>query len=235
MTHLLQTKKTEFSNNTNITNRLTQVSNQLANGACIATYLKLRALIFTEFPDRYTSAYLKRPEGVTDLPVVVAPFAFAIQQLGTVNISNLTHLARYVPVVPPTGHQYGLPNNQVWDPKAYAQAVEYATKVGLHFNVVDLNLKTGTAWWLLRQHFSEDMFELKLPFPEVNYTSVMAVTHSLFLLTDHEDLDPSNAIFDLTPCGESDYGYILRDPNPGINVTTFVTIDENARQIVSNV
>ncbi|CAE6139657.1 unnamed protein product [Arabidopsis arenosa] len=169
MTHLLQTKKTEFNNNTNITNRLTQVSNQLVIGACITTYLKLRALIITEFPDRYTSAYLKRPKGITftDLPpVVVAPFAFAIQQLGAVNIANLTHKACYVPVLPPTGHQYGLSNNQIWD--------------------------------LNSQHLSEEMFELKLPFPEVNYTSAMAVTHSLFLLkTDHGELDPSNAIFDL--------------------------------------
>lgn len=134
MTHILQTKKTEFNNNTNITNRLTQVSNQLATGACITTYLKLRALIITEFPDRYTSAYLKRPKGITftDLPpVVVAPFAFAIQQLGAVNIANLTHKARYVPVLPPTGHQYGLPNNQIWDPNSYAQAVEYGRNFGL--------------------------------------------------------------------------------------------------------
>lgn len=60
----------------------------------------------------------KKPKASTDLPVV-APFAFAIQQLGTVNIANLTRQARNVPVLPPTGHQYGLPNNQVWDPNAW--------------------------------------------------------------------------------------------------------------------
>jgi hypothetical protein len=230
MIHLLQSK-TEF-NDADIEERIANVAEQLANGACVTTYLKLRALIYIELPDLYDIAYLKRPKAITDLPVV-APFAFAIQQLGAVNIANLDREARYVPVLPDTGHAFGVPTGYSWNPNKYAQAVDYARKIGLHFNVVDLKQKSGTAWWLLRQHYEEEIFELKLPFPEVNFTSAMAVTHTLFL-RGHED-NPSNGIFNLTPCGNDDYGYILRDPHFGINVSTFETIDDSAKEIVSNV
>lgn len=47
MNQLLQTKNTDFSNTDR---RLIQVSNQLAIGACIVTYLKLRALCSHRVP-----------------------------------------------------------------------------------------------------------------------------------------------------------------------------------------
>lgn len=230
MTHLLQSK-TEF-NDAELQVRITTTSLQLADGACLIMYLKLRSLITIELPGRYNQQNLKRPKVVTDLPVI-APFAFAIQQLGAVNIANLQSEARYVPVLPAEGHRFGIPNARRWNPNAYAQAVDYARSLGLHFNVVDLKKKSGTAWWLLRQHYEDNIFELKLPFPEVNFTSSMALTYTLFLNSQVED--PTNQLFDLTPCGNSDYGYILRDPHQGINVTTFETIDDSAKEIVSNV
>lgn len=228
--HLLQTKSE--LNDADINLRINQVSEQLTIGACLMTYLKLRSLVYLEFPDRYDSAHLRRPRAITELPVV-APFAFAIQQLGAVNIANLLTEARYVPVFPTAGHTYGVPTGHTWNPNQYAQAVEYARKIGLHFSIVDTKQKSGTAWWLLRQVYAEEVFELKLPFPEVNYTSSMALTHALFL--HGSEPDPSNTIFDLTPCGTADYGYILRDPHLGINVTVFETVDESAQPIVANV
>lgn len=230
MLHLLQSK-TEF-NDADAVTRIETTAQQLAIGCCLTTYYKLRALIYVELPHLYNAANLKRPRAINDLPVV-APFAFAIQQLGAVNIANLHNEARFIPVLPDDGHTYGIPAPMTWNPNRYAQAVEYARNFGLHFNVVDLKQKSGTAWWLLRQVYSEHIFELKLPFPEVNFSSAMALTHTLFLRGTEDD--PSNTIFDLNPCGNSDFGYILRDPHHGINVTTFETLDESAKEIVSNV
>ncbi|ABC73696.1 putative coat protein [Fragaria chiloensis cryptic virus] len=230
MFHLLQTK-TEFNNDDAI-QRINTIAEQLAIGACLATHMKLRALIHLDFPDRYNIGSLKRPKTITDLPVV-APFAFAIQQLGYVNIANLTEERRYVPVLPETGHTFGIPTGHNWNPNLYAQAVDYARKFGLHFNVVDYTKKQGTAWWLLRQHFEDGIFELQLPLPEVNFTSSMALTLSLFL--NAEEVNATSEIFDLTPVGADIYGYIMREPHLGINVSTFEVIDESAKEIVSNV
>ncbi|KAK1554320.1 hypothetical protein Q3G72_010652 [Acer saccharum] len=88
-------------------------------------------------------------------------------------------------------HINGVPNAQarLWNPNAYAQAVEYATTLGLHFATVDLRNKYGSAWWLFRQTYEEEIFELECSIPEVNFTKAMAVTHSLFL--NGNELNPS--------------------------------------------
>ncbi|ABZ10946.1 putative coat protein [Rose cryptic virus 1] len=230
MVYLLQ-KKSEF-NDIDVLQRVHAVAEQLAIGAMLATYFKLRALIYLDLPDRYTLGSLKRPKAIADLPVI-APFAFAIQQLGYVNVANLTRERRFVPVFPEDDHTFGVPLEHHWNPNLYSQAVDYARTLGLHFNVVDYKKKQGTAWWLLRQHYEDHVFELQVPLPEVNFTSAMAITHTLFL--EGEAADPSNAVFDLTPVGADTYGYILREPHFGINVTTYQVIDGSAQEIVSNV
>jgi len=221
--------KTEMADN-EIAERSQSLAAILADGCCLITYMKLRALLFIEFPSRYNSISLKRPKAFKDLPIPT-PFAFAIQQLGAVNAADLATEHRFVPVFPTTGHRFGIPRNREWNSNAYAEAVEYARSLGLQFALVDLNKKSGTAWWLLKQYFSEDCFELQCLIPETNFTIAMALTHSLYLEGDVPN--PINEIFDLTPLGTSVYGHIMRDPHCGINVSTFEAIEAKASEVVS--
>ncbi|KAI3897605.1 hypothetical protein MKW92_022148 [Papaver armeniacum] len=85
MNRLLR-KKTLFRTQ-NTADRVSQAAEYLADGCCLMTYMKLRALIFLDFPNRYNSISLRRPKSCTDLPIP-APFAFAIQQLGAVNYAR---------------------------------------------------------------------------------------------------------------------------------------------------
>ncbi|EOA19762.1 hypothetical protein CARUB_v10003924mg [Capsella rubella] len=47
------------------------------------------------------------------------------------------------------------------------------------------------------------MFELKLPFPDVNYTSAMALTHSLFLLNKTTRTLTHQTLFSISPLVDS--------------------------------
>ncbi|KAI3944093.1 hypothetical protein MKW92_037295 [Papaver armeniacum] len=187
--------------------------------------MKLRALIFLDFPNRYNSISLRRPKSCTDLPIP-APFAFAIQQLGAVNVDDLSEEYRYVPVCPESNHRFGLPTPRYWDPNAYGEAVEYARKLGMQFAVVDVTKKRGTAWWLLCPVYSEECFQLQCSLPETNFTDSMALTYTLFMPS--EPANPPKEMFDLAPLGQATYGSMLRDPHTGINVSTFEAIELKA-------
>lgn len=214
-------------------NRIVQSSAALAGGCCLTAYLKVRPLRFTEDPSEIDLNSLERPRAEQNLPIPTA-YAFAIQQLGLVRIVDLSTDLRVYPRFPDTGHNYGIPSAQPWNPNQYARAVEYARSLGLKFNIVDLKEKTGTAWWLLKQTFEKSKFSLKCTYPETNFTNQMAITHCLFLLGERPD--PTNAIIKLSDSTTTgDYGSMLRRPHDGINVSAFEALSDIAPEVWQHV
>lgn len=110
------------------------------------------------------------------------PFAFAIQQLRFVDVDDLSNKLKVVPYFPSDGHTFGVPNGFTWNNVEYLHAVEYARRLGMQFSIVNPKVKCGSAWWLFKQEFSEGIFKLQCPLPEINFTESMAVTHTLFFV-----------------------------------------------------
>ncbi|TXG56362.1 hypothetical protein EZV62_017675 [Acer yangbiense] len=140
-----------------ITNRIETSATTLTCGCCLMTCMKLTN---------------HKPLGNLRSIPIPSGFAFAIQQLGIVNVADSPQERIFIPCFPNTVHINGVPNAQahLWNPNAYAQAIEYATTLGLHFAAVDLRNKYGSAWWLFRQTYEEEIFELECSIPEVNFT-----------------------------------------------------------------
>lgn len=202
---------------------ISEIARTLACGVCVATYLKIRNLVISHLPSLHPAHTLRRPRG-HEPPAIPIGFAFAVQQLGVVNAAGTMTELIYVPCYPDAGHCCGIPTeaNAAWDPYAYERAVECATSLGMVFSAVDLAQKKGTAWWLFRQTFSDGIFELHCPLPEVNFDASMALTHALFL--DGHKLNPSRAFVNLDPLGNDDYGSYLREPHLGIHLNCFNAI-----------
>ncbi|CDO45229.2 Coat Protein [Arhar cryptic virus-I] len=213
--------------------RLDVVATNLAIGCNLVTFMKLRALALTDVETRHNADGLRRPRAIADVPIPTA-FAFAIQQLGIVNIADLTHELKFVPCLPQPGYQFGLPQTLTWNPNAYQQAVEYARSLGMRFSIVDTTVKEGTAWWLFEQSYNENVFELMCPYPESNFTEMMALAHSLYLAGD--EADPSNTLLNVEdmPHG-GNYGIMMQFPHLGIHLSSFEALSEAASDIWSNV
>lgn len=213
--------------------RAEELATTLSTGCSLVAYLKIRSIILSECQEKYSPTNLRRPRASADLPIPQA-FAFAIQQLGTVNVADLPYERKLMPCFPMSGHLYGIPPGSAWNPNAYAMAVEYARSLGMRFQIVDLKVKNGSAWWLFRQYYEDGIFELQAPLPEVNFTDSMAVTHTLFL--NGQNPDPSNPFVDLSIFPINDeYGVFLQNPHPGINLSTYEAIGETAQEVWSNV
>nr|GMD62647.1 crossover junction endonuclease mus81 [Ipomoea batatas] len=214
--------------------RCASIARVLACGCCITAYLKVKNIVTSELPARHTSNSLKMPR-ISDALAVPAGFAFAIQQLGAVNVADTLTERIFIPCFPNEGHSFGIPDDQLvnWNPNAYAEAVEYARTLGMRFHIVNLKKKDGTAWWLFRQHFAEGFFELQCPLPEVNFTKSMVVTHAQFL--NGELANPSRAFVDLAPLGNDSFGVMMRSPHLGINLSCYEAISQEATDVVSNV
>lgn len=223
---LLRTKTT--LTDSELVLRADDIAENLATGCCVIAYLKMRAVHFIDAPTRADS--LRKPRVASDLPIP-SPFAFAIQQLGAVTITDVLHEVRLVPAFASDSHSLGAPTGYPWRPAAYAQSMEYARTLGLRFNIVDLAVKNGTAWWLLRGHYEDPIFEYQCIYPEVNYTDSMAVTATLFLKNTEDD--PSNDFVNLTNITTT-YAVIMRNPHPGINVSSYLAIDETADEVWKN-
>nr|QRG29181.1 putative CP [Alloteropsis cryptic virus 2] len=226
--------KTELEKST-FEDRVTRTAQTLATGCCVMTYLKLRLITLSENFDAWESSTIRRPRVSDDL-AIPAGFAFAIQQLGYVNVLDTPKEVIYAPRFPKEGHQFGLPTEPgypPWNPNAYAEAVEYARALGMQFATVDLKKKEGTAWWLYRQSYEEGIFELHCPIPETNFTNSMTATHALWL--DDKNADPSRTFVDLSPLGKDVFAIAMRNPHPGINITCFEAISGEAPEVVANV
>lgn len=225
--------KTQLPGDT-IVDRIDTTAHTLACGCCLMSYLKVRNLVTTELPTRHASISLRKPR-VSDQLALPTGFAFAIQQLGIVNVADSVREQIYVPCFPEAGHTSGIPTEHapLWNPNAYAQAVEYARSLGMTFAMVDLKKKDGTAWWLFRQAYADQVFELICSLPEVNFTPAMAITHALFL--NGNAADPSRLFVNLEPLGAETYGIMMRTPHTGINVSSYEAISQEAQEVVSNV
>lgn len=219
---------------TTMNERVAHIARTLTCGCCVMTFLKLRNILISELPNNRETNNLKKPR-ISDALALPSGFAFAIQQLGIVNVADSVQEQIFAPTFPNVGHTLGIPDelNLSWNPHAYAEAVEYARTLGMKFAILDLKKKDGSAWWLFRQVYLEGIFELHCPIPETNFTKSMAVTHSLWLQDTAGD--PSRTFVDLTPVGNDSFMIMMRQPHPGINLSSYEAISTEAPEVVSNV
>lgn len=204
----------------------------LADGCALMAYLKVRSITVSEFQDDYEENNLKRPR-VTGDHVIPIPFAFAIQQLGIVHVSDLDQEFKYAPVFINEGHCFGIPTERIWNPNDYYEAVAYAKTLGMQFGIVDLKEKKGTAWWLFNPYVKENVFELICTIPEVNFTSALALTYALFLPKDPNA--GATLLFDISDLLTNNYGSMMRLPHNGINLTAFESIAETEQEVWTHV
>nr|WNN27078.1 coat protein 2 [Morus alba cryptic virus 2] len=203
----------------------------IADGCLIMIYLKCRAITVSEDSQNFSPSNLGRPRVGTD-HVVPTAIAYAIQQLGIVHAADLPTDDKFIPHFPEDGHRHGVPITRVWNPNAYYEAVEYCKDLGMQFSVVDLKVKRGSAWWLLRPFIKEGIFELQCPLPEVNFTDSMALAYSLFLPS--EPGITTETLFNIFSLKKT-YGTLMRNPHTGINLSSFEALAEVAEKIWTNV
>jgi hypothetical protein len=64
-----------------------------------------------------------------------------------------------------------------------SELVKFAKKsLGIEFSTVDLDMKMGSSWWMLRGEITEEVFYLSLLLPESNFSEGNAILHSMFRL-----------------------------------------------------
>lgn len=156
--------------------------------------------------------------------VIPTAFAYAIQQLGVVEAIDLPIRQHFLPCFPESGHSYRVPSGRSWDYNMYYKAVEFAKGLGMGFSAADVKKKIGNAWWLLRPHFSEGIFDLHCTLSETNFTNEMAIMHTLFVFEDHGN--PINVIVNLSVFREDSYGTMMWNLHPQINLDCFEGIRE---------
>jgi hypothetical protein len=154
---------------------------------------------------------------------VPLPFAIAISQLGAVEINSMPERTIALPAISVAeAAHFMIPQNQCFKAFDYAQAVKFAKSLGIEFSTVDLNMKTGSAWWLLRGEITEEVFYLSLPLPESNFNEDNAILHSMFCL--NPDRSFGTTLFTLGELDAGTYGYILRNPHKGMNANSFFAL-----------
>lgn len=156
--------------------------------------------------------------------VIPTAFAYAIQQFGVVEAIDLPIRQHFLPCFFETGHSYRVPSGRSWDYNTYYKAVEFVKGLGMGFSAADVKKKKGNAWWLLRPHFSEGIFDLHCTLSETNFTNEMAIMHTLFVSEDPGN--PVNVIANLSVFREDSYGTMMWNPRPQINLNCFEGIRE---------
>nr|GMC95937.1 putative coat protein [Ipomoea batatas] len=73
------------------------------------SFLKVKNLVTSKLLTRHTSNSLRMPRS-SDALATPTGFAFAIQQLGTMNISDTLNETIYIPCFPNEGHSFGIPD-----------------------------------------------------------------------------------------------------------------------------
>ncbi|CAJ2627943.1 unnamed protein product [Trifolium pratense] len=122
----------------------------LANGVIVLTYCKLA--IANYYHSETCECFYKKPN-VPDPFEVPEPYALAISQLGKVKIRGLRDEVVALPTIPVAhGTRFGLPGDERWNQSDYCLAVDCAKKIGIWFKTVDLKVKMGSTWWLLKPH-----------------------------------------------------------------------------------
>nr|GMC75268.1 putative coat protein [Ipomoea batatas] len=161
-------------------------------------------------------------------------FAFAIQQIRDVNVTDTLNETLYIPCFCNDGHSFSIPDDQLnhWNPNTYIEAVECARTLGLRFHIVDMNKKDGRMWWLFHQHFAKGNFELQCPLPKVSFTKAIVVTHAQFL--NGELANPSRAFVNLAPFGNDSFGVVMSNHHLSIHLSCYEAIIQEANHVVSN-
>lgn len=194
----------------------------LAQGVCILTYLKLRAVNSLEING--LTKFSKKPQSPEPFKVPY-PFALAISALGVVKVSSLTSEKDICPsATQEDAARFLLPANTRWSTARYALSKEFAEKIGMKFASVDLSVKLGGSWWLFRPVEIGTILALRCTLPEDNYTEETAVMRTLYLRP--EEQLASNEIFDLSDIDDHDYGSFIKNPFDDINVTTYFAFEE---------
>nr|GLL21455.1 Coat Protein [Ipomoea trifida] len=86
------------------------IAHTLACGCCLTAYLKVKNLVTSELPARHTSNSLRMPH-TSDALVIPTGFAFAIQQLGVVNVVDTLNETIYILCFPNEGHSFDIPDD----------------------------------------------------------------------------------------------------------------------------
>lgn len=104
---------------------------------------------------------------------------------------------------------------------ALTHAMEFAKRLGISFQRVDLTRKLGSAWWLLKSIDEEDNYNLQCCLPESNFTNEDTVIRALWCVTEtggfHADITDLSSL-------TIDRGTFLRKPPPDIALTCFYGI-----------
>lgn len=203
-----------------IQERVESVSLTLAYGVATMAYLKLRAINL--FRPNEASKFLTKPK-VPDHFEIPTPFAFAISQLGVVEVSSLPRRMICYPtadLADASNHLVG--NKRNWSQTAYAEAVRYAKYLGMSFSTVDLDIKVGSSWWLFKPDVTDGLLSIRCPLPEDNYTLAGA---TVFMLFYHDvGSDPAIDLFNIDSLGNDDYGSFIRNPRDGFNASSYYAI-----------
>ena len=205
---------------TDIQNRVNSVALILTYGVETMAYLKLRAINL--FRPSEASKFFSKPK-VPDHFEIPTPLAFAISQLGVVEVSSLPKRMICYPTADLASAQtHFVGNKRNWSQTAYAEAVRYAKYLGMSFSTVDLDIKVGSAWWLFKPDVTDGLLTIRCPLPEDNYTLAGATVFMLFY--HNVGSDAALELFNLTPLGTHDYGSFLRNPRDGFNASSYYAI-----------
>ncbi|GAV63346.1 hypothetical protein CFOL_v3_06864 [Cephalotus follicularis] len=201
--------------------RVEDTALSLMKGICVLTYMKLRAV--NSLATSQLNLFRRKPKAPIDLKVPV-PYALAISQLGRVKVRSLEEEKTLSPTCSlEATKNFLIGPNFSWSSTEYAQAREYAESLGMQFASADLGVKLGSAWWLLRRTNDDGTYGLDCILPEDNYTEAAVVLNSLFYRAAHDGVPAS--FFTLDGIDNHSYGFMLRDPHDGINLSSYFAIE----------
>nr|CAH2618869.1 putative coat protein [Conifer deltapartitivirus]CAI5383870.1 putative coat protein [Conifer deltapartitivirus] len=191
----------------------------LSNGTMMLLYKKLRNIHLTEFD--HFDRFARKPK-VPDTLEVPVPYAYALQSLGKVKVNSLTTDLEVAPLFPRNETNFGMDTVNSWSLDEHTQCVEYVKSLGIPCCTVNLGVKVGSAWWLMRQEAVDSTIRITCPLPESNFTERAAVLSTLFTLGTNYPV--ANNVADLSSFGNDNYGTMLQNPPSGVNVSTFHAI-----------
>lgn len=153
-------------------------------------------------------------------------------QLGVVEVSSLSkRMICYPTLESAFASTWICARKTEWSQTAYAEAVRYAHDLGMDFTTVVLDVKVGSSLWLFAPMISDDLFSLRCPLPEDNYTVTGAVVQMLF-----HKAAANNAvseIFNLASIPDADYGSFIPGPREGFNLSAYYAISNEGSDEVS--
>nr|CAH2618729.1 putative coat protein [Conifer deltapartitivirus]CAI5383947.1 putative coat protein [Conifer deltapartitivirus] len=198
----------------------------ISNGTMLLLYKKLRNIHLTEFD--HFERFARKPK-VTDSIEVPVPYAYALQSLGKVKVNSLTTDLEIAPTFPRNETSFGMDATNSWSPDEHAQCIEYVKSLGIPCCTVNLGVKIGSAWWLMRQEQMDNTIRVSCPLPESNFTERAAVLSTLFTMGTNTPV--ANNVADLSSFGNDNYGIMLQNPPSGVNISTFHAIADTVPSV----